>query len=341
MTSLPLSDSEQEAMTDGVLAANLKDQQEKGPDLRQVHAKSHGLLWGEFIVESDIPETVKIGVFAKPQTYPIWVRFSNASGPEKRGKLKPDQEPDARGIAIKLMNVEGKKVLDDEEKTQDFVLLNHPVFFVRDVKGYVDIAKVGSGEADAELVEAMQPSLAIVQQMGSKKISNPLDVQYWSTTPYKLGSSHAIKFSVKPQHEVETSTVESDSDSYLREAMVNFLTNQGKDAIFDFLIQLHVDEERTPVENPMKEWTQEDAPFVKVATIRIPSQKFDFDERKRLDEGLLFTPWHTLPEHEPLGSVNLARKKIYQELAKHRREQIQQRLREPQPYTLVQDEPRE
>jgi hypothetical protein len=89
------------------------------------------------------------------------------------------------------------------------------------------------------------------------------------------------------------------------------------------LIQLHVDEEKTSVENPMKEWKEEDAPFVKVATIRIPSQKFDFDERKRLDESMLFTPWHTLPEHEPLGSVNLARKKIYQELAKARREQIQ------------------
>src|SRR5919202_5054949 len=108
MTNSQLSDSE-EAMTKGVLSASLKEQQEKGPDLRQVHTKSHGLVWGEFIVESDIPETVKVGVFAKPQTYPIWVRFSNASGPEKRGKLKSDKEPDARGIAIKLMNVEGEK----------------------------------------------------------------------------------------------------------------------------------------------------------------------------------------------------------------------------------------
>jgi hypothetical protein len=340
MTISQPPDSQQEAMTDAVLEANRKEQQEKGPDLRHVHAKSHGLLWGEFIVESAIPGTMKVGVFANPQTYPIWVRFSNASSPKKRGELKSDKEPDARGMAIKLMNVEGEKVLDDEEKTQDFILLNHPVFFVKDVKGYIDIATVKSGKATPELMDAMKPSLAIAQEMGSKKISNPLHVQYWSTTPYKLGSN-AIKFSIKPQHEVETSTVESESDSYLREAMVNFLTDEGKDAIFDFLIQLHVDEERTPVENPMKEWKEEDAPFVKVATIRIPSQKFDFDERKRLDEGLLFTPWHTLPEHEPLGSVNLARKKIYQELATARREHMEKRMREPQPYTVVQDEPRE
>jgi len=45
-------------------------------------------------------------------------------------------------------------------------------------------------------------------------------------------------------------------------------------------------------------------------------------------------------EHEPIGSVNLARKKIYQELAKYRREEIEKRLREPQPFGFVQDEPR-
>jgi hypothetical protein len=72
-----------------------------------------------------------------------------------------------------------------------------------------------------------------------------------------------------------------------------------------------------------------------VATIRIPSQTFDFEERKRLDEGMFFTPWHTILEHEPVGSVNLSRKKLYSELAKARREQISKRLREPQPYTVV------
>lgn len=333
-----LSSSEQEAATDAVLAADLKEQQEKGPDRRQGHAKSHALLWGEFIIENDIPEALKVGIFAKPQSYPLWVRFSNASGPEKRGKLKSDQEADVRGLAIKLMNVEGKKALDDEEKTQDFILINSPVFFVRDVKGYVDLATAGSGQADPDLLQSLQPTFAILQEMTSKEVANPLFIQYWSTTPFKLGS-HAIKFSVKPQLVDADSNSKSDSENYLREAIVKYLTDQGKEAKFDFLVQLHVDEEKTPIENPMQEWKEEDAQYIKVATIRIPSQKFDFEERKRLDEGLSFSPWHTLPEHEPLGSVNLARKKIYQELANYRREQIEKRLREPQPYTSTLDDP--
>lgn len=115
--------------------------------------------------------------------------------------------------------------------------------------------------------------------------------------------------------------------------------NDGQEVNFDFLVQLYVDDEKTPIENPMQEWKESDAPFIKVATIKIPSQQFDFEERKRLDESLSFTPWHTLPEHEPLGSLNLARKKIYQELAQNRHEYVQNRLTEPQPYTSIQDEP--
>lgn len=336
MTSL--SNAEQEAITDAVLDATLKDQQEKGPDLRQVHAKSHGLLWGEFIVERDIPETVKVGVFASAKTYPAWIRFSNASGPEKRGKFKSDQESDVRAIAIKLMNVEGEKVLDDEKETQDFIFLNHPVFFVPTVKEFAALGQAGSKDASPELLESLKPTFAILQEMTSKEVANPLHIQYWSTTPYKLGS-HAIKFSVKPQLADAVSEPKSDSENYLREVMVKIITDAAKEVAFDFLVQLYVDEEKTPVENPMQEWKESDAPFIKVATVRIPPQKFDFEERKRLDEGLSFNPWHTLPEHEPLGSVNLARKKIYREMVSHRREQINSRLVEPQPHTVILDDP--
>ncbi|KAM3110078.1 catalase family protein [Phormidesmis sp. 146-33] len=319
----PTSES---VMTDAVLAANLKAQQEKGPDLRQVHSKSHGCVWGEFTVTETLPDSLKVGIFANAQTYPAWVRFSNGSEPEKRGKLKSDREPDARGLAIKLMNVEGEKVLDDEEKTQDFILLNHPVFFVRNVQGYIDLARAST---DPEVAKAMQPTFAILQQIGSKTVTNPLHIEYWSTTPYKLGNQ-AIKFSVKP-HTSDTGGTIPDSENYLREAMVAHLSEQ--DAQFDFLVQRFVDEEKTPIEDPMQEWKAEDAPYLKVATLRIPSQVFDFEERKRLDEGLSFSPWHTLPDHEPLGSVNLARKKIYQTIAQARRDTIQQRLREPSPHS--------
>jgi hypothetical protein len=105
------------------------------------------------------------------------------------------------------------------------------------------------------------------------------------------------------------------------------------------LVQLYVNDEKTPIENPMQEWREEDSPFIKLATINIPAQKFDFDERKRLDEGLSFNPWHTLPAHAPLGSVNLARKHVYQEMAKARRGYIHHRIEHPRAHSLVADDP--
>lgn len=329
----------QEIVTDQVLQGSLREQAEKGPDLRQLHPKSHGLLHGEFKVRDDIPDQYKIGVFANPKTYPIWVRLSNGSAPKTRGVFKPDTEGDIRGLAIKLMNVQGEKVLEDEQETQDFILVNHHVFFLPNVEGYIDFTRFRKqrteGQVDAELMEKLKPSLAILEEINQKIVGNPLLITYWSTTPYKLGD-YAIKFLVKP-HSLETPPeIPPDSPNYLREAIDDYFKNTEQSVKWDFQIQVYVDDDKTPVENPMKEW---DSPPITVATIEIPKQAFDFEERKRYDESLSFSPWHTLPEHEPLGSVNLARKKIYSEIAKARREYMKKRYQEPQPYSSIQDTP--
>lgn len=89
----------------------------------------------------------------------------------------------------------------------------------------------------------------------------------------------------------------------------------------------------------MQEWTEQDSPFIKLATISIPAQKFDFAERQRLDEGMAFMAWHTLREHAPLGGINLARKKVYQEMVKARRSNMQHRAEEPQAHSSILDDP--
>ncbi|MEH2285990.1 catalase family protein [Nostoc sp.] len=337
MSQSNLSTAVQEAATDTIVDIDLKVQAEKGPDLRKDHPKSHALVWGEFKVEDNIPESLKAGIFAQPKTYPLWMRLSNASPPQKRGKFASDLDPDVRALAIKLLQVEGEKVLDDEQETQDFLLINHPVFFVHDAQGFANLTKASVGQANEEELQSLAPTFEVLKAVTSKQIANPLLIQYWSTTPYKLGSV-SIKFSVKP-HEQDTLGSLPTSETYLREAVVDYLSKKGKDVIFDFLVQVYVNDEKTPIEDPMQEWKEEDSPFIKLATITVPAQKFDFEERKRLDEGLSFMAWHTLPEHEPLGSLNLARKKVYQEVVKARRKYAQHRIEEPQAYTSVLDEP--
>lgn len=336
-TDAVLDTATQEAATDTILNIDLDVQSQRSPDLRKDHPRGHGLLWGEFKVEENLPESLRVGVFAQPKTYPIWVRASNAAPAEKRGKLASDLNPDVRAIAIKLLQVDGEKVLDDEKETQDFLMINHPVFFVRDAQGFANLTKASVGQATEEEVRSLAPTFEILKAITSKQVANPLLIQYWSATPFRLGSQ-VIKFSIKP-HQQDTTGATPTSDTYLREAVVKYLTEEGNEAVFDFLVQLYVDEAKTPIENPMQEWKVEDTPFIKVATITIPAQKFDFDERNRLDEGMSFMAWHTLHEHEPLGSVNLARKKVYQELVKARRSYVQHRIEEPQPHSAILDDP--
>lgn len=98
------------------------------PTPRDQHPKSHGYVEGEFIVEGNIPDDFKVGVFTKPKTYPIWIRFSNGgSDRDLAGNFLSDTVGDIRGMAIKLTGVEGVMAIDDpsHQGEQDFVLINN------------------------------------------------------------------------------------------------------------------------------------------------------------------------------------------------------------------------
>jgi hypothetical protein len=55
--------------------------------LRDAHAKAHGCVKGDFTVRDDIPEDMKVGVFAEPHQYKTWLRYSNGNArvPRARG----------------------------------------------------------------------------------------------------------------------------------------------------------------------------------------------------------------------------------------------------------------
>jgi len=104
--------------------------QGRRPALRDAHAKDNGCVRATFCVDHDLKNELRIGVFKYPgREYQAWIRFSNGNSEQKNSRF-----PDARGMAIKLMGVEGQKLLEhaedgDEEKyTQDFILISSRVF---------------------------------------------------------------------------------------------------------------------------------------------------------------------------------------------------------------------
>jgi hypothetical protein len=106
------------------------------------------------------------------------------------------------------------------------------------------------------------------------------------------------------------------TDTYLRDAMRTRLASG--DASFDFMVQFQTDAARTPIEDATVEWKVKDAPYHRVARIRIPQQRFEDADRMTRCEQVAFNPWHCLAEHRPLGSMNRARREIYQATARFR-----------------------
>ena len=113
------------------------------PARRDVHAKLTGYLKAEFRVNESVPNGLGKGVFVPGKIYQALIRFSNASGDPSRS----DDNEDTRGMAIKLLDVPGNKVLenDSEAKTQDFMLINYPVFLTNDPKKYLSLIQKSSG----------------------------------------------------------------------------------------------------------------------------------------------------------------------------------------------------
>jgi hypothetical protein len=54
------------------------------------------------------------------------------------------------------------------------------------------------------------------------------------------------------------------------------------EASFDFLVQLRIDTDAMPIQDPTVRWKELASPFRKVATIRIPAQDFTGKPRKDL-----------------------------------------------------------
>jgi len=341
--------TDEPAITRKIIELSLDIQPNSPPVPRNQHPKSHGCVRAEFIVR-EVPENLRFGVFKEPKIYPAWIRFSNGRGNDDKGEPLPDSNPDVRGMAIKLMDVDGEKILEgkEHERTQDFILMNSPVFFLRNAKSSLDFSKAvkqAKGKPTFLKLGIMILNFAvshwnefkILNSTRKHPISSPPTTEYWSATPYKLGPN-AIKFSVTPHNNGNTDKSASNSKDglprdYLREAMKQHFRNN--EASFEFKVQLQANPNTMPIEDPTIEWDEKESPYVKVATIRITSQEFDCPTRRNFDEILSFNPWHSLHDHRPLGGINRLRKEVYINLSKQRHDVNKNPKKEPTPNEMA------
>lgn len=290
---------------------------------RDAHPHAIGCVKASFIVDPNLESPYRTGLFSKPgQAFDSFIRFSSAglSGPSA------DNVKDARGLAIKVLGVPGKKLLADElnATTHDFILINFPFFPMRDAVEFGALVKVRTNVLNAGSFLLKNPilrakELKSVLDFGANNPNNgkSLAVQtFFSEVPYLFESKaiqSPVKYLLRPCAAVKATTLDGSANE-LRNDLQNRLSSGG--LCFEFGAQFLA--EGQSVEDGRNEWTLRDSPFVKLANITIPQQKFATNQRLHYCDGLSMAPWHALPEHRPLGNINRTRKVVYEKLSEFR-----------------------
>jgi len=323
--------------------------------LRGVHAKAHGCVTATFEILPDLAENLRQGVFQIPgRRYACHVRFSNAATlvtPDSKVVENGIPQHGSRGMAIKLTGVEGPMLEPVHGfSTQDFLLINQPAFAFANVEDYEVLSRVLVDHKDdprpffAERLPpqgtispkpSQQRALAtagIVARIQSQGVTaappafqnppaSPVDNDYFSAAPFLLGPDQVMRFRVRPVVRSANLPDVSDPD-YLRNALIRRLCDQCQgDVIFDFEVQVRpvssITNPDLEIENASVPWPDE-IPFIPVAKLTIPLQEFDTPELRERCEKLIFSPWHGLQTHRPLGGINRLRLAVYEASAMFR-----------------------
>ncbi len=114
---------------------------------RGVHPKDHGCVTAKFRVHDALAPDLRVGVFADPgHEFDAFIRFSNADGLVRDDSSKDSTgaiNHGSRGMAIKLIGVNGTPLVPSNGPlTQDFLLINQPVFAFSNIEDYEALNRV-------------------------------------------------------------------------------------------------------------------------------------------------------------------------------------------------------
>ncbi|MCW2622331.1 MAG: hypothetical protein JWL64_1933 [Frankiales bacterium] len=276
------------------------------------NTKTYGVVRAQFSVPEDLPPQLRHGLFSRPGTYRAWVRFAGP-GPY----APPDLEDYGQcSVAIKVLGVDGEKLLDEERQTQDLILVTPASFVTPNIRENAKLQRWVRAKAPLGYVLSRGDRHIlqfVMQLLYSPMHSSPLEVQYYSNVPFLLGEGQAVQYSLKPRGRGRTRIPVRPGENYLRDAMVRTLADGPWE--FDFMVQVQTDPHRMPIENASVHWPEKLSPYVPVARVTLPAQRFDSDAQLAFADVLRFNPWHSLREHRPLGNSNRARRTMYRELA--------------------------
>lgn len=295
--------------------------------VRDAHAKSHGILKGMLSVSPVLSKELAQGIFQTGRHYPVVARLSSS-----HGDVHSDEVRSLKGLAVKVIGVEGRKLLSgkEDEVTQDFLFVNLPVLPFGDVRSYLEMQR-----KQEERTLKNEPPPGLIAEIASTASSalkslglpgGPLDVvgpaahhilgeTFHSMAAIRFGG-YIAKLSVAPLSpsvtELSGQAVEiGGNGSRYRDLVAEFFRTQR--AEYEIRAQLCTDLERMPVENASILWDPELSPHLPIARLIFePQDTYSVARRVYGDEVLSFNPWHCIEEHRPLGSAMRARIAAYE-----------------------------
>jgi hypothetical protein len=304
-----------------------------GHAMRAVHAKNHGLLRGELHVHPSLPPQLAQGLFARPARYPVLIRLSTPPAEEL-----PDNVSLPRGMAVKVMGVQGERLPGSEaDTTQDFVMINGPTFGRPDAKHFLKDLKLVAATTDKSpggkqflsallrgaeaVVEAVGGESAKLKGLGGHPQTHPLGETFFTQLPIRYGD-YMAKLSVAPVSPGLTALHEAPLDmkgrpDAMREAVAEFFANAAAPAEWEVRVQLCTDIDRMPIEDASVTWPEDESPYIAVARITVaritvaPQAVPGEQQLHAADDRLAFSPWHGITAHRPLGSLMRVRKAVY------------------------------
>lgn len=320
-----------------------------GHAIRSVHAKSHGLVQAEVEVLRGLPPTLAQGIFAKPATYQAIMRFST-----NPGDILPDSVSTPRGLAIKILDVEGERLPGaTEHNTQDFIMVNGPTFSAPNGEMFLKNLKLLAATTDRaeglkkvvsatlrgleSTVEALGGKSATLKALGGQPQTHILGDTFFTQLAQRYGDNIA-KLSLAPISANLTALTDqplaaAGEPNAIRDAVVDIFADQGGE--WELRVQLCTNLEDMPIEPANKEWDETKSPYLPVARVRVVPQRAWSEERSRaVDDGMGFNPWNGVVEHWPLGPLMRMRQRAYQHSQEFRSERNGCPVHEPDSASL-------
>ena len=298
-----------------------------GRAVRGAHAKAFGLVKAEVEIVDGVPAEYAQGIYSVPGRHGALIRFSSTSG-----HLGPDaQLGPGLGCAIKIFDVDGPKLVEDEpdSRTFDLVLKNNPIFISNTAKHYLFIQEIGNDVHDY-LARGPAGFHELLTDLLTGKGTLPQSDWAWdellafvrigdADTGTQSAAQHVLEawarcvtgttwrrfVSRRPRRMSGTrSTTSSTSPAARTSSARPWWTSCGREPSISISKSSSARiSTAMPVNVLTVEWSETRSPFVTVARVRLPRQDISGPENFEKGDALAFNQWRVTSDHRPLGEI--------------------------------------